>query len=405
DTVGIGEGTVKTGECAVKADEDAFSGGTVKNEDLVKAAENLVHKLTKRAVGQMVVVIVDALDELDKAKELTSILWELAPELPANVKVILTSRPEDDMILGRPDFIETISLKTEDTIGEVGGYICAELENLAMKQSPKWEHWPPSPLTKMLSIRANGLFLYGATVVTWITGRVTRRPYERNEIINMVQDFVPGDLNSLYNNILVMWAKDPDGWDKPENDYQYGKIKGTSADNATHKVRLDPDQLVQFRCIMQCLLTLELPLDIAAIGTLCELKGAPFIVQQLRSLLVRGLDDIKPDMIPGMHRSFREYITSTQTAEAFRINIAEAHLATAKACMQLVVKVDHEESKAINYAMGFWPRHLHLSNCSYPDDKVKKLIDAMADRDPGAYTAMNVICTICEIGWTWLKVS
>ncbi|KAJ7790627.1 hypothetical protein B0H14DRAFT_2396303 [Mycena olivaceomarginata] len=121
--------------------------------------------------GNVVIILVDALDELQNAAQsVLEILLPIAPRgcnLPDNVRFLITSRPEHwadisgwangsgDKTLELTMFKQH-ALETESSVDEVHNFIIAR-----MKQITRWNDWPSDDEVQKLSDKANGLFHYG----------------------------------------------------------------------------------------------------------------------------------------------------------------------------------------------------------------------------------------------------
>jgi hypothetical protein len=84
------------------------------------------------------VIVIDALDELQSSGkvDVPSILFGIASQLPKNVKLIITSRPENPIVTALKASY-TVTLHPKDSIEEIDGFISSELKAIGEKQ--EWQ--------------------------------------------------------------------------------------------------------------------------------------------------------------------------------------------------------------------------------------------------------------------------
>jgi hypothetical protein len=127
----------------------------------------------------MVIILIDALDELQNAAEsVLEMLLPIAPRdcnLPDNVRFVITSRPEHWADISRSETLELTvfkqdTLMTESSAEEVHNFIVARMQKITPRE-PGWDGWPTGDQLLKLSGKANGLFHYATTALHWIEVR------------------------------------------------------------------------------------------------------------------------------------------------------------------------------------------------------------------------------------------
>lgn len=341
---------------------------------------------------KMATIVLDGLDELDEVDEnVFDILAYVVSKLQNNVKVVISARPENPILVALRSQCKTIELATKDSVDEVGRFIHDKIKEITAFK-PALQGWPTSNELDMLSKQADGLFHYAATLTRWIAAEVRLRgeASPNSDFLDKVRILGAGSLDELYQRILSAWP-------------------GSG----------DEEFLQHFHQVVGYLIVLEAA---PSIGDLRVFLGVPNTVfdltnffEQMRSILIPGLTDITDDTIPGMHSTFRDYIT-TRSSDKFCINKREAHLRTTMACLQIVI--DDEEQLAFRYAYLLWPYQLNLAITSGDasgwdsNDKLLQLMKILVT-DSAVFSRWNEYCSydnhmlldICDGGWQLMKVS
>ncbi|KAJ7592922.1 quinon protein alcohol dehydrogenase-like superfamily [Mycena floridula] len=251
------------------------------------------------AITQTVVIVIDALDELTEPAHIARFIAYIIPKLPSNVRLLLTTRNEHDILVHLEQMITKISLELRltDSVQDVKHYITEKLrENLQLKflDDEEWINWPTAAQIQSLCDHASGLFVWGATAV----GHITQFVYDegicgRDEALAEVQSLGMADLDALYEFILRRLLP-----------------------KSNPAVKLE-----YIRRIIGLLVVAQVPLNL---GEVCHFLGitprqfdTKHFLQRARSLLVPGLDHIRIDdnAVPQMHKSFVDFITSPRANE------------------------------------------------------------------------------------------
>src|SRR5260370_30266006 len=130
----------------------------------------------------------------------------------------------------------------------------------------------------------------------------------------------------------------------------------------------------------------------------------------MRSVLIPGTESFTEDLVPRMHKSFRDYICSHRSSKEFQIHEDEAHMGSAKACLTVVVRAQ-DSSPAYRYACANWWRHLELTCKEEPrrDSDITNMLETLQDSSVRAacYSRTNVVgafIALAIVGWAGIKL-
>ncbi|KAJ7592835.1 hypothetical protein C8J56DRAFT_822733, partial [Mycena floridula] len=249
------------------------------------------------SITDTVVIIIDALDELVDPALFSRFLVYIIPNLPSNVRLLLTTRNEHDILVHLEQMITKISLelRVSDSVQDVKHYITEKLrDNLQLKflDDEEWMDWPTAQQIQSLCDHAAGLFVWGATAVSHITQIV----YEdglagRDNALAEVNSLGMDDLDALYGFILQRLL--PRSHPSAKLDY--------------------------IRRVIGLLVVSQVPLNIGTIRHFLDIESSQFdikhFIQRARSILVPGLAHINNETVPQMHKSFVDFVTSPRAKE------------------------------------------------------------------------------------------
>jgi nucleoside-triphosphatase THEP1 len=215
-----------------------------------------------------IVVVIDGVDELANAEpsvlsEVTSVLCSIMSDLPANVKILIFSRPEQWITAKIPPYIKRLDLATEDSELDVDRLVRARLKEVA--EFHVWNDWPSENQVCLLCWLAAGHLGLAATALRWIAREIK---YEgkarRDEVIEEVSQLGMGELDELYAFIFHRILP-------PQDPARKRYLKG-------------------LKTVLGCLVVLQEPLDIGSISTLLSLHdfNVPHCMKRISSLIVDG---------------------------------------------------------------------------------------------------------------------
>ena len=309
-----------------------------------------------RAIAQYapnVVVVIDGVDELANTEpsalsKVTSVLCSIMSDLPANVKILVFSRPEQSITAKIPLHIKRLDLATEDSEDDVKRLVRAKLNALA--KFHEWNYWPSEVQVSWLCRLAAGHLGLAATALRWIARQIE---YEgiarRDEAIKEVSQLGTGEIDELYAFILrrILPLQDP----------------------------ARKRYLIGLKAVLGCLVFLKESLDIGSISTLLSLDNfdVPYCMKRISSIIVDGTEPLTERTVPQVHKSFVDYLLSIRPPPDFRINLTESHSLTTtcfKSIQRLPFNVgcitSSHRYKDITISQGItypcqWLRH-HLEN-------------------------------------------
>jgi nucleoside-triphosphatase THEP1 len=274
-----------------------------------------------RAVAQYarkVVVVIDGVDELANAEpsvlsEVTSVLCSIMSDLPANVKILIFSRPEQWITDKIPPHIKRLDLATEDSELDVDRLVREKLNELA--EFHKWNDWPSENQVHLLCWHAAGHLGLAATALRWIARRIE---YEgrarRDKVIEEVSQLGIGELYELYSFIFDRILPPPE-----DHEDRKRYLKGLKA-------------------VLGCLVVLQEPLDIGTISTLLSLDNFDVLhcMKRISSLIVDGTEPLTERTVPQVHKSVVDYLVSSRPHPDLRIDLTEYHHSLTTACFETI---------------------------------------------------------------------
>lgn len=315
------------------------------DEFLQKPANSL------RVVGP-VVIIIDALDECGDAMSRGALLLLLAKAsaFPANFKVVITSRPDKDIVEAFQE-CSHIYCKDMDAIDEkkTNGDIFTYFQTKLSHQKSLDEKWPDQAWCHQLMKNAEGLFQWASTACLFINDPL-EDPVSQLEML-LISTKSQG-LDVLYHQIL------------------------------TKAIPMESKK-TQLKVILGTLLVAKESLNVSVVSRLC-LDISPTIVkkilQQLGSLF-RGVSQDTVAIEP-LHTSVRDFLMNEDQSHSFCINTAHAHKALVNVSLRIMKslcfnicqiptsymkneeingirqKVEQYIPAQLSYACQFWANHL-----------------------------------------------
>ncbi|KAF7341547.1 hypothetical protein MVEN_01892400 [Mycena venus] len=346
----------------------AVDKGISSNANLKIQVENLLEKPLHNAHGggpPTLVLVIDALDELDDekaTKDLLSRLVSAVPMLP--VKLFVTSRPERHI---RPHFNNSADLKRvlrlhdiEENIvtADISLYFTKRLASIRAENisilSPEWAS--PQDI-EALTCRAGKLFIYAFTVMEYIG----ENPSDRlHTLINIKVDTngpLTKPLDDVYRHILS---------------------------EAMNMDRHESHEIALTKQILAAVLTVRKPLSVASLGGLLGVS-----THQVRAMLDRlhaviyvpATND--EGVLSIFHASFRDFLTTIgRASHEMLINPLAAHAALFSNCIQVMgselhfnvsncptsyfPNTDHELTipALLQYVCLHWPQHIAAASAT-----------------------------------------
>ena len=264
---------------------------------------------TLTTIGPIVIVI-DALDESggqSARKALLDIFAKRVPELPSNFRILLTSRPEKDIVAALNGHRHVLC-RDMDTIDKASNeaditlYVKSQLSGIRSLEL----EWPNQRWCRMLVESSDGLFQWAFTACRAVKDRKGGiRPAER---LNLFVSSKQG-LDGLYSKVL------------------------SQAFEAE-----DPTAMSRFKVVMGRILATKEPLSISAHS---ELRAddepadlVELIVQQL-GLLLSGVNQLDVP-IRALHSSFFDFLKDQNRSKSYYVDPSQYHQSLALSSLRVM---------------------------------------------------------------------
>lgn len=263
------------------------------------------------------VIVIDALDECGDTtsrKTLLSVLAGKLVELPPNFRIIITSRPESDILKTLKScshvfckYMEDIGI--ESTNRDIFKFIQSSIST--ENKSYLNEHWKEDHWCQLLIEKAEGLFQWASTACLF-----------------MESDFytVVEQLNTLLQS----------GGNSQNLDLLYAQILNQKTSGG------DQGKISRFVSIMSTVLALKKPLPVSALGKLCigkDVLTIQSVLQPLGALLSGVSSDSSP--VQTLHTSLRDFLGDKGRSGPFFIDTAQEHANLSSACLKIMMKDLH----------------------------------------------------------------
>ncbi|KAJ7920234.1 peptidase C14, partial [Mycena leptocephala] len=344
----------------------ALDKGISYNANLEIQVENLLEKPLRSADSSglpPLVLVIDALDELDDedtTKDLLRRLMSALPRLP--IKLFVTSRPERHI---RPHFdtaedrrrvLRLHDIEHSIVKHDISRYLTNHLDGIRADSNLPSE-WATPADVEALTRRAGKLFIYAFTAVKYIG----ENPGDRLQALISMNIDTEGPLtrplDDVYRRILS-GAMDPD--------------------------RRESGEITLTKQILAAVLTVSQPLSVASLGGLLRVPA-----RQVRAMLDRlhavihvpaGDDE---GVLSTFHASFGDFLATTGRApDDMLINPSAAHAALFSDCIRIMdselcfnvsncptsyfPNMDHELTipALLQYVCLYWPHHIAAASDS-----------------------------------------
>ncbi|KAJ7939390.1 WD40-repeat-containing domain protein, partial [Mycena leptocephala] len=350
----------------------ALNKGISWNANLEIQVNNLLKKplCSAHSGGRpTLVLVIDALDELDDedaTKDLLQRLVAAVPLLP--IKLFVTSRPERHI---RPQFDNPADFKRvlrlhdiEENIvkDDVSLYLTNCLDSIRAESIPILPpEWASHADIETLTRRAGKLFIYASTAVKYI-GENPRDRLQR----------------------LISIRVDPKGpLTKPLDDL-YGRILLDAMDPN----RRESDEIALMKQILAAVLTVGQPVSVASLGGLLWVPvwRVRAMLDRLHSVIHAPADDDE-GVLSTFHVSFEDFLTTTgRASDEMLVNLLATHIALFSDCIRVMdselcfnvskcptsyfPNTDHEFTipAGLQYACLYWPHHITAASAAEASD-------------------------------------
>ncbi|KAJ7311558.1 hypothetical protein DFH08DRAFT_453536 [Mycena albidolilacea] len=318
--------------------------------------ELVLEPIRQSNIAGPIVLVVDALHEVE-TPEVQTILCTQIPSLSGQLRVFVTSRPERSVLrsLGPAITPHDLAIHESANRADMKIYVAHRLEQIALEH--ELEKWPNQQLVTTLLDRAEGLFIWIATICDYLFHHVYPDKILQDLLETMRESQLPPEkkMDTLYSSIMALCQ-----WDDVYFVEGYQQVMGVMV---VENTPLTVDGLQRLH------------------GTMPRVKA---IVIQLASLITgltsRGVN--RPIQI--LHSSFREYVTQ-RAPGSHRIFVEEQNVRVAHICLRLlndtlsleaigcgylnskkgsgVPNIEIEFTEEQWYAVEFWITH--ITNCNF----------------------------------------
>ena len=323
--------------------------------------------------SKSLVFVIDAFDECGSNRSRPAFLRLLTGAAASTswLKIIITSRPEDDIQrvfdgLTRSSYLQYDLAKDQEASHDLRTFARSEFGLVAQD----WDFSPPWPeeslLDKLIS-RANGLFIFIKTLALALEGRVD--PTKFLEATSKEAGAGLKPLYGLYSNILKSRI-----------------VRGTTEFQRVVGVLLTA---AQYRALCE-----ETIAELAGVGPNLVKKW----VKDLGSLLSR--DEGTNGGIRVRHLSISDFLVSDDCPCDYRINLQDANVKLGIACVKTMVsqlrfnicgledsrlantdvddlpsRIRKNISDSLQYSSFYWPNHL----CFTPDKNDRRVWESLKE--------------------------
>ena len=299
----------------------------------VQARKLIVETTMAAELAGPVVLVVDAVDEAGTKETRQPLLDAIAkefPNLPNSVKIIITSRDEQDIRRSLQACSDEMCIEEAgNTTEDIASYIRHRLAALQPRSRPGG--WPNPEKLQALCLRAGRLFVWASVACNFIeSGRDHSR--RLNQLLDMTSSqsgptsLPMSKLTSLYDGILEAAFPTEEG-SLADFHYVVGSI--IALETPLPWIELDSllglgDEREEDRLVLPD-------------GDIIYLSSSAVIIDRLRSVLREGSADHegKDGPIRLLHPSLYDFFT-THAKSDFRIDVTRQHQTLAIRCLHVM---------------------------------------------------------------------
>jgi len=289
-----------------------------------KPVEDQINALLRQPMAALastthvIVFIIDALDECKDESDVQELLLAITSlNCDAKVKFILTSRPETHISatpISNSDLNSILRLHTIDA-SEVTEDIRRYTEESFSKQ-PLDELWYSDSDLGELAARANGLFIFAATIIKYVlnTGSANARKNRLQKILSAADSVVAvAPLDAMYEFVMT-------------------RASDTSA--------VEPEELEATQQVLACMLVARMPLSVSSLAELLGRRPDDLgeSLRRLHAVVNMPESHDEPELRP-LHTSFGDYLLNRARAH-IRVPAALGHNILARCCLQRMAQSD-----------------------------------------------------------------
>jgi hypothetical protein len=246
------------------------------------------------------------------------------------------------------DYMKLVHLNTAavSSIQDVSTFLTKQIGKIVEKHDLNWKQWSGAERMQTLCIRASSIAIWAITSTKFIQEQINTSGKEGlNELLDALRSEGLGDINVLYDTILNITYKRSDEW-----------------------------VIETFRRIVGCVVVLQEPLSVGAIGDMLDLrktKGGDRVdfinfFRRLRTVLIASANAIDNNTVPRLHNSSFEFITSERAENRFRVYPELSNGEIVTQCLGTAstnhIPTKHSPPNSVPpplwYTIRFWGTHL-----------------------------------------------
>jgi len=267
--------------------------------------------LPELETGGPILLAIDALDECgdpEDRKALMKVLGKESSRLPSYIRVLLISRPLEDIVTALQDkpHILAHNLDLSSNVGgrDIVAYIQHHLRDIQRRKLPQQPDWPGDEVIQELAEHSRGLFIWASTAVKFIETRFNP--------VNSLAIILRGEKSSkaqlALDQLYATSLAHADSWD-------------------------DEDFIDQFRLVLAVILVLQNPL---ATSTLDRLTGLPKGQESVHAVSKLACVIADEPTLHLLHPSFADFLFSRERCnrEIWYFDEAACHQHVAKICLR-----------------------------------------------------------------------
>ncbi|OCH90160.1 WD40 repeat-like protein [Obba rivulosa] len=275
------------------------------------------------------VIVIDAIDESgtpDSRKEFMTMLRRELLTLSAQVKVLITSRDEADILSALPTDASHHPHRADvkgETQADIRLYIQSQLSDIAMR-FPHLKDWPSTKDIDLLARRADGLFIWARVACDFILHGPHHDPPTHLEMIKSINPaeraLAESSLDALYLTVLRETTSVDDHTAKSSFRYVVGSI--ITLKDPLSPIDLDHLLGLEMKNIRQPI--------VLADGQAIRLTSSQGWIMSLAGVLSNEGPD-KP--IRMIHPSIFDFFVSANRSREFCVDVQLAHRLLTNRCM------------------------------------------------------------------------
>ncbi|KAJ3018624.1 UNVERIFIED_CONTAM: hypothetical protein HDU68_011064 [Siphonaria sp. JEL0065] len=291
--------------------------------------------------GKNLLFVIDALDECERPGSIGRVnllltIKDYHKKLPKGIKLLVTSRPEEDIVMAleaiKPD---EMLIRQQHAIQDVFIYFEFKFHKLCSDAGVEYTDDIRDAAAR-LADASQGVFVFAALACQQFAEmRARNRGDFRARLLQGVETLSEGggNMDSIYIPFLN-----------------------------SHYSNADDHDFVMFAAFMGIVTAVSVALSAEAIALILNI---PVYVVDAVVLRIGSILHLQGGRIRVLHKSVKDFLTSRCVDKRFRVSIKKYHDLIASKCFKLVLlTADPENDELVEYANSYWTYHLSAGNFS-----------------------------------------